>query len=376
MKLTLFFTFEMSLAKWDQAGILDRELALYRRLSGYAVKTCLLTYGGAEESKYSDSLGLGLEILPLFSGGPDSKWRRFFFSWLKPLLFGKIIRSADIVKTNQMWGAWSGLISKLFLKKKWILRCGFEHHRFLILQDACLRDRWFSFILSWIAYRLADAVVWSNESDRDWAVKIFRLKTDDPRFHFIPNYVDTGLFKKPAMKPEGFRIITVARLDKQKNLDILIRALEGSNYQLEIVGEGPQRRQLEELAGELGVKVVFAGRLPQKQIPEHLDQARVFVLCSQYEGMPKSLLEAMSCGMPVMGTDVPGIRDVIDHENTGLLCRAEPESIRGTLDRLFADENLRNRIGAAAREYIEQYYSLDKITQMELDLYQKLVDER
>ena len=108
MRQALFFTFEMSLAGWERAGILGRELSLYRELSRRAgVRTDLVTYGGAEDLKYLGEPGPEFEVLPLFEKGPRNKWLRFFLSWLAPFRCREILRHADWVKTNQMWGAWA-----------------------------------------------------------------------------------------------------------------------------------------------------------------------------------------------------------------------------------------------------------------------------
>lgn len=377
MRQALFFTFEMSLAGWERAGIMNRELSLYRELSRRAgVRTCLITYGGPEDLKFAGELGPEFEVLPLFERGPRGKWLRFFLSWLAPFKFWKIICQTDVVKTPQMWGSWTGLLCKVFFRKKWILRGGFEHHRFLLFQKACLRDRVFSRLLSWIGYRLADAVVWSNEMDRKWATEYFGLSADDPRFNVIPNFVDTGTFRARQGPSESRRILTVARLNKQKNLDSLIKALENSELELEIIGGGELREELEQLASHLGVKVLFSGRLPHERLPERMANARIFVLCSHYEGLSSALLEAMACGMTVVGSNVPGIKEVITDGVNGLLAEPDPKSLREAIDRLVSDNSLCARLGAEAARLIEEEYSFKKAAELELCLYQKLLQQK
>ncbi len=374
MRQALFFTFEMSLAAWERAGILGRELSLYRELSRRAgVRTCLVTYGGTEDLKYFGEPGSEFEVLPLFQRGPRNKWLRFFLSWLAPFRCREILRRVDWVKTNQMWGAWVGLICKVIFRKKWILRCGFEHHRFLLLQQAGLRDRAFSYLLGWIGYRLADAVLWSSQADLAWAVEYFGLRAEDPRFEVIPNFVDTGLFHPRQKSPPLTAALTVARLDKQKNLETVISALQGTGLELEVVGEGELRGELEALADRLGVKADFTGRLPQEAVAERMTSGRIFILASHYEGLPKALLEAMACSMAVIGANVPGIREVIAHQENGLLVEPDADSLRQAITRLAADSDLRARLGASAARCVESRYSLEKVAQKELGLYRKLL---
>jgi len=139
---------------------------------------------------------------------------------------------------------------------------------------------------------------------------------------------------------------------------------------LKLVGDGPLRSYLEDLAKELGVteRVVFAGRKPSSQLPAILNRAQAFALTSHYEGHPKALIEAMACGVAVLGTDVEGIRNVIRHEETGLLCPPSPEGIAAALTRLLEDAPLREKLGRGAREFAIREYSLDRIAQQELAL--------
>jgi len=376
MRLVFFFTFEMSLAKWDAAGIINLGLSLYRALAGRGVSTDLVTWGGASDLEYGKALGPGLKVHPFFTDGPRNLWLRFFLSWLAPFKFRKMIRRADLVKTHQMWGAWSGLLCKVFFRKKWILRCGFEHHRFLLFQKACLRDRVFSRLLSWVGYRVADIVVWSNEADRKWAIDYFGLSPADPRLKVIPNFVDTTSFRPRRFLPESRRILTVARLSKQKNLDSLIRALEHSDHELEIIGGGELREELEQLARNLGVKVIFSGRLPHEQLPQRMAEARIFVLCSHYEGLSSALLEAMACGMAVVGTNVPGIKEVVTDGVNGLLAGTDPVSLRKAIDRLAFDNELCLRLGTAAARFIEENYSFKRVVELEYGLYQELLQQK
>jgi glycosyltransferase involved in cell wall biosynthesis len=101
-------------------------------------------------------------------------------------------------------------------------------------------------------------------------------------------------------------------------------------------------------------------------LPEEINRSAVFVLPSLYEGHPKALIEAMSCGVAVVGTDVDGIRDVIRHGETGLLCEPTTDALAATLNRVLSDAALRNRLGQAAREFVVREYSLERVVALEL----------
>ncbi len=110
---------------------------------------------------------------------------------------------------------------------------------------------------------------------------------------------------------------------------------------LEMIGDGPAQQELKDLSVTLGSEVIFQGALAHEELPEHLRASKIFALVSLYEGNPKALLEAMSCGMAVLGTNVKGgIRDLIEDGVNGILCNTDAESIRKGLARILKDREL------------------------------------
>ncbi|MGQ9564028.1 MAG: glycosyltransferase [Thermogutta sp.] len=128
---------------------------------------------------------------------------------------------------------------------------------------------------------------------------------------------------RPAVAAEHFQLVTVARLDYQKGLDWLLLALADwfhrlSDLRLTIVGDGPMKSMLQRLIAEhrLSEFVTLAGF--QKDVESILRKADLFLLPSRWEGMPNALLEAMAAGLPVVATDVEGVREILspyfDHQ--------------------------------------------------------------
>lgn len=158
---------------------------------------------------------------------------------------------------------------------------------------------------------------------------------------------------------KGF--VTVARLVPQKGIDVLISALELASadakcWDLTLVGDGPERERLEFQVQQLGLqdRVHFLGF---RRDPQHLLlQSAVFVLPSRFEGMPNALLEAMAAGLAVVVTDAsPGPLEVVESEINGLVVPSDdPEALSAALDRLAADPLLRERLGASARQTLQQ----------------------
>jgi glycosyltransferase involved in cell wall biosynthesis len=149
----------------------------------------------------------------------------------------------------------------------------------------------------------------------------------------------------------------------------------GLDVDLWLVGSGPSREDLRRQAEACGARVRFLGTRRNAELPAILAECAAFVLPSRVEGHPKALIEAMACGRAVVGSDVPGIRDVIVPRETGLLCGTSPESIRAALRELLADAALRARLGAAARAWALAHVSLEGAVEAELDLLSELALE-
>jgi glycosyltransferase involved in cell wall biosynthesis len=157
----------------------------------------------------------------------------------------------------------------------------------------------------------------------------------------IPNGVNVDEFSpptrtRPANPP---RLLFVGRLARQKGVRYLLEALRsaGSRPLLRIVGDGPDRPELERFIAEHGLsdRVEIVGWLAREQLPAQYDWGDIFVLPSLDEGMPNVVLEAQAAGMPVIATDVPGSRDLVTTGVDGLL--VPPEDARSLA---FAIETL------------------------------------
>ena len=178
----------------------------------------------------------------------------------------------------------------------------------------------------------------------------------------IPNAVDTRLFC-PRGEKENVSdtvVLCVGRLyDAQKRLSDVIRAMAllPIHWRLEIAGTGPDRLALERLAGELGVssRVHYLGFVSDShQLRDLYRRASVLALPSAYEGLPMVLLEAMSCGTPVVGSDIAAIAEVVEPRKTGILAPVcAPDRLADALREAVAN---RIGLGHAARAAILATY--------------------
>lgn len=199
----------------------------------------------------------------------------------------------------------------------------------------------------------------------------------------LPNGVEVneGMRRSSYALHEPARIIYVGRLHKNKGLDTLLHAFQqlrrqhaDRNIDLQLVGDGPLREKLVELAAQLEISpwVEFEGE--SDRVRAELQKADIFVLPSRAEGLSNALLEAMSCGLPVVVSDIPGNRDVIEDSENGLRFTVDDAgALAEKLSVLLEQQQLRRRLGLAAFRTVDREYSLDRVAERYASLYQELM---
>ncbi len=152
-------------------------------------------------------------------------------------------------------------------------------------------------------------------------------------------------------------LLWTGRLDPVKGFEELLEGcrLLTSRYRIKLLlaGEGPYRPTIERLVRELGLELCVSILGHRADIPRLLRTADVFVFTSRTEGLPNSLLEAMAAGLPVVATNVPGCRDLVKHEQTGLLVHSgSPEGIAEGVAALLDDRALSVQLGQSAADWV------------------------
>jgi glycosyltransferase involved in cell wall biosynthesis len=195
------------------------------------------------------------------------------------------------------------------------------------------------------------------------------------RVELIPNGVDTSLFR-PMTRPRvggRRRVLYVGRLSAEKNLDTIVTANRSLGTEVFMVGSGPRRDALAELAGRAGVVIEFPGVVDQRRLPEVYATADVFVLASFTEGHPKVLLEAMACGVPCVASRCDGNRAIVSDGRTGLLFDPKkPEQLAECLERVLHEPGLGPRLAEAARAETVARYDLRVLVEREIALVRQV----
>jgi len=231
-------------------------------------------------------------------------------------------------------------------------------------------------LAEWAAAPLAAQIITVCDSDLQAAIRS-RL-TRRARLVAIPNAmpeVSESLRARPESDPP--KIVMVARLSSWKDQPTLLRALaqlRHLDWELELVGDGPRRQELETLADSLGIasRVRFAGYCAD--VPARLAEAQLFVLATKWEGFPRSILEALRAGLPVIASAVGGVRESVREGETGFVTPAEDvDALRDRLSTLLSDPRQRARMGAAARALYEKRFSLERLIAETMAVYDSVL---
>lgn len=345
---------------------------------------------------------------------------RFFESLLFPFLRRKRLLQCDILQAVHLSGSIPCLVARILYGKPFILRYAYRYDEF-----ARIEKKWFQWVaakvITQFACRMARAVMVPTES-----MATFVRKNGAKYVVVIPNGVDTKLFR-PALKGRSFlsqrsrtmndeqrtiNVLFVGRFEPQKNLVALINAIhliqtEGSDLSkrsdpfrhsiqhpqapnskfrktvrdrvsffgkivLTLIGRGSEQKVLENTAQKLRVSLKIIPPVPNDRLASFYHQADIFVLPSLVEGHPKALLEAMSCGLPVVASDIPGCTDIITDEMNGLLVDPSIEGIRRGIEQLLAGRSFSTRLGKQARVTMIKRFEKRRVLKQEVQLMNEL----
>lgn len=188
----------------------------------------------------------------------------------------------------------------------------------------------------------------------DLAAKLRSIGVKAQQIDVVPLGVDTAEPRDRSQVRSIPRVLFVGSLIRRKAVDTLIRALQhvpSGSMEVEIIGDGPERKHLEEMAHATSVPVIFRGAMPPHEVSSALANTDCLVLPSRSEGRPVVVMEAMAAGLPVVASDIPGTRELVSHGETGLLFQLDDaQGLADTLSQLAADPTMRDRLGAAGRQ--------------------------
>lgn len=217
------------------------------------------------------------------------------------------------------------------------------------------------------------------------AETLTRCGVERDRVRVVPDGIDLEACRRAGASrnetPDRFRVGVVAALTREKGIDDFVTAavaICGRRHDVvfDIVGDGPQRRELEAAVANAGCvdRIVFSGF--REDVLERIAMMDCFVLPSREEGLGTSILLAQAIGVPVVATVAGGIPDIVTDGTTGLLVRPDdPSSLAAAIERALDDKALRDNIVTGARDQVAGY-GMEQTVYKTVEAYQSFLTDR
>ena len=366
INLCLVLTEGMSFQLWDEYGLLYREIALYKELLNHGVHTTFISFGNASELSYKNKFK-EFDIIYNRWGLPNS----IYIKYINLLNFKKL-KSIDLVKTNQIESINTATNIAKFWEKPILGRMGYLKSVMILLEHGV--DSQLYIDATKLEKKLADnsskIILTTRQLKENFESSYSESKN---KIIIIPNFIDTALFKPDYNIEKKYDLLFVGRLTEQKNIEILLESVIGLKLKILFIGKGPLKKNILNYKKKYDLNLELIDMVPNTELPIYFNSASIFILPSSIEGNPKSLLEAMSCEMPVIGTDSPGISNMISHNNNGFICDSTIDGIREAINDLVNKVELQNKLSKNARRYIIENFSLDLIVKRESELYKEII---
>lgn len=223
-----------------------------------------------------------------------------------------------------------------------------------------------------LMYKIGKAVPVAISNEIQSMMTVFYNLTQKPELVYNP--VDIAKYHLPRKKHDGVKLVTAGRISIQKNQKLLLDAMKDvcilfPSLHLTILGDGPLRKELEEYNHLIGLEknINFEGNV--NNVEEYFAQSDIFVLSSDYEGLPLVVLEAMAASLPIISTNVGGIRDIVN--SNGILVELKNKNaLVEAIEVLVKNAGLRKSLGHQSFENVQKYDSII-IADQYVDLYEK-----
>lgn len=256
----------------------------------------------------------------------------------------------------------AGFVGRLAVKNK--IPTFFTAHGWGFNIGVTWWQKWLAILVEKYVSKYCEKIICVSDFVKDLGLK-YKIAGDE-KFTVIYNGIESEVQKSVKSKvSEKIKIIFVGRLAEPKDPLILIKACQElpvelkNNVAINIVGDGPKRKELELFLQKNKIENVnLSGSLSRERVFDIMVESDIFVLVSKYEGLPMTILEAMSFGLPVVASDVGGIKEVVKDGETGFLLKNNSvEELYLVLHQLLTNDNLRLVVAEKGRQKIQDEFS-------------------
>ena len=374
MNVLFLFTYGTSLKNWNDSGYLPRELTFFESINKkYGTSFTFLTFGDYKDENILNNDFIKVIPVYKFLNKKQNKLQNtinLIFN-LKSL-FKKLNIEFDLIKTNQLLGAWIAIFIKRFSKKPLIIRTGYDLFLFSIKDKKNIIKIFIYYLLTYICLNISTLYTVTSETDFRFIKKRYIFKKD--KLKIRRNWIIEGFPKNinqsKILKERNF--VSVGRLEHQKDYHYLINAFNNSEYFLDVIGSGSLDNELRNLSSN---NVNFMGNINFEELSNLYEEYLFYVSATNYEGNPKSILEAMSKGCIVIAPDIPNISEIIKNNENGIIYNKLNDNLIEIIENLKKDINKLNNISTKAVEHVKLNNSLNLATENEYKDYQYVLSK-
>ena len=354
MKIALFFTEGMSLVMWHHAKLVRRDSLLYELLCEAGHEVYFVTYGYEDDADYlpADS---PIKVLTRPRGMGQRE-----YSWKIHAIHRDVLRGVDVIKSHQVTGARYAAYAAWKLGKPFIARCGYLPSYFMMQENAPLPHRLRNWLEEFFTFHRADAICVPSQAEIDYLNRRYKVRTH--KAYACPNWIDTDAFQPdPTISKNRRQVCFVGRFHPQKDPLLLLEALRGmQDVELLMIGGGQMTDEIHAKVAEYGIRARILPRVDNEALPRYLNESAIYALPTRYEGgSPKTLFEAMACGLPVVSTDGFGVIEAFEDGVQGYkIAVGDVAALRNAIQKLLDDPDEAQRLGVQARQHILDNYSV------------------
>ena len=348
----------MSLEKWDANGQLSRELNYYEELSKRSgLKLIIFSYGRNDQI-YELTQAIVLTMPNWIPRRIPYRIQNFLHNLFAVFLFRKIFKTVLVSKTNQFSAAAFGLFLKVIFGIPLVIRMGFYYTHFQRVSYRCK-------VSELILFKSADLILTTSQEATQFIISEYNILNS--KILTICNSINLKRFMPLNLNKE-WDVIFVAKLESQKNIPVVLKVLSQINGKVLIIGNGSLDYLVEE-AVKNNCNIDWRKRVDNVDLPNYYNRSKCFILLSEHEGNPKVLLEAMACGLPCIVTNVPGIRECINHNTNGIIVPKDATQIFEAIKYLLLDKDRIEKISRNAIIWVEKHCDYSKNIDREIKFY-------
>ncbi len=368
----IFFSFGVSLVTWSNQKILEREVKYYQALKKNNYNITFVTYGDKNDLKFKKNLK-NIKILPLFKNIKKNFLTKYLILLFGPFILNNELSNCDLIKTHQITGGLLAILCSRLKKKKLIIRAGWEP----TLNYKNWNINFIKYLIlilnSFLSYKLSNKIIVTSHEIKNFINTKYFINSK--KIVVIPNAVNLNQFKNLKKKKYTNRVITISRLEKQKNLFSLLNICKLSDLDLDIIGTGTQINELKKFAKKINLNVRFLGQIENSKIPNFLSKYKFYITSSKIEGSPKTIMEAMAAELPVFGLKARGLNPIVQNGKTGYL-HSNIKNLSNKIKELKHNQKILKELGLNARNSIKKNFKLEKNINLENKIIEKLINEK